>query len=172
MSYLYYSQLSFFLGQLLCIALLPAGLWPDDGICYFGVHGRTALIFIVSLTLTAGLLALGASRLGTSPPLLKYALRITAALIVVVAITPYTGSHLVANLHIWAGFSLFGLQALTVLWLGFLFHKAVLNMLLLFLFVLITGAGLYYFYAPTGYLMQAQLALQVLFFLIINRSIK
>lgn len=158
-------QILFYVGLICSILLLPRGALMDDGISYYGIHWLTTAPYLVALIGGGVVGGLAGHHL---PPdgqwyRVKAGLYLFSILAVGVALTPYSVSNFVDNLHTAFGSLLFALQLTLTGWLAFRFKR---DWRLILLWCLEFVAGLfsaYYIIVPTGYLFLSQVVFQLCF---------
>lgn len=159
-------QILFYVGLTCSVLLLPRGALMDDGISYYGIHWLTALPYLIALIgggVVGGIVAGRYLPRDAELDRIKVGLYLFGILAIGVALTPYSVSNFVDNLHTAFGSLLFALQLVLTGWLAFAFLR---DWRLMTLWGLEFAAGVlsaYYIVMPSGYLFVSQVVFQLSF---------
>lgn len=162
--YIIYSQLSLFLGLLVCIFIKPEGLAANTGISYYGTFLKTVLPY------TAGILGgsyysyrFAQSIHGQSLALVRNSMIAISILSIGIVITPYSINSFLDWAHTTFGTFIFVLELIISAWIT-VKAKFSSSMVTLWLIELICGiAAAIYTPPPHGFLIQSQILFQIVF---------
>jgi len=146
----------------LCIAILPKGLWENDGFSFFGVNKITALPYVLAILVSSYFLLKAKKYFPGRIPFNTIAklIPLMAVLMIAIAITPYTINDAFGMIHQIFGILLFFIQFLLSIWLAFFVSKNRLNQIF-FLVMLIGGLmSLFSILNKTSCLIEGQIIFQ------------
>ncbi len=171
---LIYAQLSFFGGLAIAVLLTTAGFTDNHGLSFYGVHYPTVVPFGLGLLLCNLFLLRAASELPVKQhpfEMLQPFLRILAALLLVILLTPDTFGKVFYFIHVAAATLLFILELAVAIWMAWRWNGDKLTWGLL---VIQSAAGivamLSMFHA-THYLSHSSLVFQLVFGILLIWSI-
>ncbi len=175
--YFVLGQLSFFAALVVCLLLLPQGLWANHGFSYYGDYAITTLPYRLAFLVCGGGTLLASFFLPRGMPcrVLKYAFWLMPVLYLGIVITtvPHAApnSALLDNIHRGIGVTLFVLQFGLGAWLAGRNLRDGINQLLLVLLFLGGLASLLALLYIIHYLIEAQMFFQLAFALLILRAL-
>jgi hypothetical protein len=169
--YIVYSQLSLFLGLLICIFIKPKGLGANAGISYYGTFLRTVLPY------TVGILGgsyycyrFAQSLLDRSLAFVRNSMITISIMSIGIVLTPYSINSTLDWMHTTFGTIIFILELIISAWV-IIKLKFNSNMLMLWIIELICGiAAAIYTLPPQGFLIQSQILFQLTFGIILYLS--
>lgn len=171
--YFLIGQASLLISVLLCIIILPQGLFANDGISYYSSHKATILPYILGL-LSVALFSFKLSRSlpGNSHLVLRLGFKTITFLIIAVVIVPYGISYTFEYIHTLLSAALFLVQFLMMWWLAFKIKTDIINLALLLLLAAEMIITVMYLDPKAGYLLEGEVAFQLTFGLAAYRTIK
>ncbi|MGH9124194.1 MAG: hypothetical protein ACRDZ8_05630 [Acidimicrobiales bacterium] len=148
-----------------CVAIRPASLTADDGLSYFGVYLATVVPYAVAYFWEAVCYWRVSSALAERYH--AFSLKTMAVLIAALVVAP---TSLVGFFHDTLGTVLFCLQLLLSIWWVLTSDATRTGRVLLVFEFLAGGVALYYLQRHTGLLLEAQVAFQLAFGVLLIRQ--
>ena len=172
---LVYSRVAFFGAMAICIVLSQRGITDNQGLSYYGTTWQTFVPYALGFVLTAFFVfraTFGIENDDFQGKFLTVALRLVAVLMLGVLMTPYAISMDVYHIHVMISATLFIIELILAIWFTLYIRPDWINRALILL-VLASGIVAYLSLNSTlRYMVQAQLAYELCFALMLLRSLK
>lgn len=157
-------QVCLYVGIILCVLLIPEGIYSNDGISYYSGHALTFIPYTAALGLMTWFTLRSFKKVRANKDLaLRFWAWTFAILVAAVILVPYGISDNFKSVHIVLSILLFLAEYASIVWLAGLKRRDWLNMLLL---ATLTAAGLamiLYLGQERGYLIGGELLFQLTF---------
>jgi hypothetical protein len=162
--FLWYGQLCFYVGLLICFILRPAGLTNNAGISFYGTMKITIIPYCLALLGPAYyFIRFGLQLAVRDSTVLKYALISFGIFIIGLSCTPYTAGRYISDAHLTCGTLLFLSQLLLSIWITARLHYD-FRISTLTILELMAGIMSFLYLSPKhGYLTESQSIFQICF---------